>query len=192
MGVFADEVRAKVKNVINEILSKIKTTETLKAVTDKGVEKLVASAVGATLWDLGTIFFLLLLLEIIDIFTACIYQSSLLWQKMYDAKIIEKRGNLLNYIKWIWQAHHWRFIDSFALRDGFCSKTIIYFLLIMTGYIIDSVMMIRHAPQLALTVVCGVLAITEGISICENLDSAGIKIAGELRDVFKKRKDGIK
>ena len=180
------------KDIINEILSKIKTTETLKAVTDKGVEKLVASAVGATLWDLGTIFFLLLLLEIIDIFTACIFQASLLYKATYDKQIVEKRGSLLTYIRYIWQAHHWRFIDSFALRDGFCSKTIIYFLLIMTGYIIDSVMMIRHAPQLALTVVCGVLAITEGISICENLDSAGIKIAGELRDVFKKRKDGIK
>ena len=180
------------KDILNDVLSKIKTVDTLKSITDKGIEKLAASAIGATLWDLGTIFFLLLLLEIIDIFTACIYQSSLLWKKMYDKKIIEKRGNLLNYIKWIWQAHHWRFIDSFALRDGFCSKTIIYFLLIMTGYIIDSVMMIRHAPQLALTIVCGVLACTEGISICENLDSAGIKIAGELRDMLKKKKEGIK
>jgi phage-related holin len=180
------------KDILNDVLSKIKTVDTLKSITDKGIEKLAASAIGATLWDLGTIFFLLLLLEIIDIFTACIYQSSLLWKKMYDQKIIEKRGNLLNYIKWIWQAHHWRFIDSFALRDGFCSKTIIYFLLIMTGYIIDSVMMIRHAPQLALTIVCGVLACTEGISICENLDSAGIKIAGELRDMLKKKKEGIK
>ena len=180
------------KNILQEVFSKIKTTETLKTVTDKGAEKLVASAVGATLWDLGTIFLLLLLLEVIDIFTACIYQSSLLWKKMYDPKIIEKRGTLINYIRWIWQAHHWRFIDSYSLRDGFYSKSIIYFLLIMTGYIIDSVMEIRHAPTLALTIVCGVLAITEGISICENLDSAGIKIGGEIRDLLKKRKDGIK
>lgn len=180
------------KEIIKDVFSKIHFSDTVKTVTDKGIEKVVASAVGATLWDLGTIFLLLLLLELIDIFTACIYQSSLLWKKMYDTRIVEKRGNLLNYIKWIWQAHHWRFIDSFALRDGFWSKTIIYFLLIMTGYIIDSVMMIRHAPQLALTVVCGVLAITEGISICENLDSAGIKIAGELREIFSKKKEGIK
>ena len=180
------------KDIIKDVLSKIKTTETLKTVTDNAIEKLAASAIGATLFDLSAIFFLLLLLEIIDIFTACIYQSSLLWKKMYDPKIIEKRGNLLNYIKWIWQAHHWRFIDSFALRDGFYSKTIIYFLLIMTGYIIDSVMMIRHAPQLALTIICGVLACTEGISICENLDSAGVKIAGELRGLLQKKKEGIK
>ena len=180
------------KDILKEVFSKIEVSQTLKAVTDKGIEKLAASAVAATLWDLGTIFLLLLLLEVIDIFTACIYQSSLLWRKMYDPKIVEKRGTLINYIRWIWQAHHWRFIDSFALRDGFYSKSIVYFLLIMTGFIIDSVMRIGHAPQLAMTVFCAVLACTEGISICENLDSAGIKIAGELMSLLKKKKEGIK
>ena len=181
------------KDIINEVLSKIKTTETLKTVTDKGIEKLAASAVGATLVDIGTIFLLLMVLEIIDIFTACIFQSSLLWKKMYDPKIVEKRGTLLNYMRWIWQAHHWRYVDSYALRDGFCSKTIIYSLLLITGFLIDLILKISHSPlQPALVIVCCVLSITEGISICENLDSAGIKIAGEIRGLLQKRKEGIK
>ena len=181
------------KDIINEVLSKIKTTETLKTVTDKGIEKLAASAVGATLVDIGTIFLLLMVLEIIDIFTACIFQSSLLWKKMYDPKIVEKRGTLLNYMRWIWQAHHWRYVDSYALRDGFCSKTIIYSLLLITGFLIDLILKISHSPiQPALVIVCCVLSITEGISICENLDSAGIKIAGEIRGLLKKRKEEIK
>lgn len=181
------------KDIINEVLSKIKTTETLKAVTDKGVEKLAASAVGATLLDIGTIFLLLMLLELIDIFTACIYQASLLYKATYDKRIVEKRGSLLTYIKYIWQAHHWRYVDSYALRDGFCSKTIIYSLLLITGFLIDIVLSVSHAPiQPALTIVCCVLSITEGISICENLDSAGIEIAGEIRGLLKKRKEEIK
>lgn len=181
------------KDIINEVLSKIKTTETLKTVTDKGIEKLAASAVGATLVDIGTIFLLLMLLEIIDIFTACIYQSSLLWKKMYDPKIVEKRGTLINYVRWIWQAHHWRYVDSYALRDGFCSKTIIYSLLLITGFLIDLILKISHSPiQPALVIVCCVLSITEGISICENLDSAGIKIAGEIRGLLTKKKEEIK
>lgn len=181
------------KDIINEVLSKIKTTETLKTVTDKGVEKLAASAVGATLVDIGTIFLLLMMLEIIDIFTACIFQSSLLWKKMYDPKIVEKRGTLINYMRWIWQAHHWRYVDSYALRDGFCSKTIIYSLLLITGFLIDLILKISHSPiQPALVIVCCVLSITEGISICENLDSAGIKIAGEIRSLLKKKKEEIK
>lgn len=181
------------KDIINEVLSKIKTTETLKTVTDKGIEKLAASAVGATLVDIGTIFLLLMVLEIIDIFTACIFQSSLLWKKMYDPKIVAKRGTLINYVRWIWQAHHWRYVDSYALRDGFCSKTIIYSLLLITGFLIDLILKISHSPiQPALVIVCCVLSITEGISICENLDSAGIKIAGEIRSLLKKKKEEIK
>ena len=181
------------KDILHEVFSKINVQQTLKAVTDKGVEKLAASAVGATLLDIGTIFLLLMLLEIIDIFTACVYQASLLYKATYDKRIVEKRGSLLTYIKYIWQAHHWRYVDSYALRDGFCSKTIIYSLLLITGFVIDIILSVSHAPiQPALTIVCCVLSITEGISICENLDSAGIKIAGEIRALLQKRKEGIK
>ena len=180
------------KDILKEVFSKIEVTNTLKSVTDKGIEKLAASAVGATLLDIGTIFLLLMLLEIIDIFTACIFQASLLYKATYDKQIVEKRGSLLTYIKYIWQAHHWRFVDSYALRDGFCSKTIIYSLLLITGFLIDLVLKISHSPiQPALVIVCCVLSITEGISICENLDSAGIKIAGEIRGLLQKKKEGI-
>ena len=181
------------KDILKDVFSKIEVSQTLKSVTDKGVEKLAASAVGATLLDIGTIFLLLMLLEIIDIFTACIYQASLLYKATYDKRIVEKRGSLLTYIRYIWQAHHWRYVDSYALRDGFCSKTIIYSLLLITGFLIDIVLSVSHAPiQPALTIVCCVLSITEGISICENLDSAGIKIAGEIRELLQKKKEGIK
>lgn len=181
------------KDIIQDVLSKINVQQTMKEVTDKGIEKLAASAVGATLLDIGTIFLLLMLLEIIDIFTACIYQASLLYKATYDKKIVEKRGSLLTYIRYIWQAHHWRYVDSYALRDGFCSKTIIYSLLLITGFLIDIVLSVSRSPiQPALTIVCCVLSITEGISVCENLDSAGIKIAGEVRSLLQKRKEGIK
>lgn len=180
------------KEILKEILSKINWTHTLKSITEKGVEKLTAGAVGATVLDLGTIFGLLLLLEVIDIYTACVYQSSLLWRKMYDPAIVERYGNLVNYTRWIWSAHHWRFVDSGLLKDGFLSKTIVYFLLICTGQAIDTILAIRHAPQVALTIFCGVMACTEGLSICENLDSAGVKIGGELRELLQKKKEGMK
>ena len=181
------------KEILHEVFSKINVNQILKSVTDKGIEKLSASAVVATFVDIGTIFLLLMVLEIIDIFTACIFQSSLLWKKMYDPKIVEKRGTLLNYVRWIWQAHHWRYVDSYALRDGFCSKTIIYSLLLITGFLIDLVLKISHSPiQPALVIVCCVLSITEGISICENLDSSGIKIAGEIRNLLQKKKETMK
>ena len=180
------------KDILNDVLSKIKTVDTLKSITDKGLEKLAASAIGATLWDLGTIFFLLLLLEIIDIFTACIYQASLLYRAMYGPEITKKRGSLLTYIKFLPKAHDFRYIDSFALRDGFWSKTICYFLLILTGFFIDGILGIRHIPQYALTIFCGILACTEGLSVCENLNAAGVSVAGEISGLMKKRKEQIK
>lgn len=180
------------KTILNEVLSKIKTTETLKTVADKGVEKVVASAVGATVLDLGAMFGLLILLEIIDIFTACIYQASLLYRAMYGPEITKKRGSLLTYIKFLPKAHNFRYIDSFALRDGFWSKTICYFLLILTGFFIDGILGIRHIPQYALTIFCGILACTEGLSVCENLNAAGVSVAGEISGLLKKRKEQIK
>jgi len=180
------------KEILNEVLSKINWQSTLKSVTDKGAEKIAASAVGATLFDLGTVFALLILLEVIDIYTACVYQSSLLWRKMYDPNIVERYGNLISYTRWIWNAHHWKFIESRILKDGFWSKTVVYFLLICTGQAIDTILSIRHAPQIALTLFCGVMACTEGLSICENLDNSGVKIAGDLRGLLNKKKEQIK
>ena len=184
-----------INEIFKEVLGKIKTTETLKSVTDKGLEKLAASAIGATLWDMGTIFLLLMFLIIIDTFTACVYQASLLYKAMYDKKIVDKKGSLITYIKYIWSAHHWRFVDSGVLRDGFFSKIICYGLLICTGRVIDAVLDASNAHianahiAIALPVFCLVMACTEGISICENLDSSGVKIGGELRDILKKKKE---
>ena len=178
--------------IIKEVINKIHFQQVMKSVMDKGLEKLAISVVSATFLDLFEVFLLLMLLELIDIYTACVYQSSLLWKAMYDPKIIKRYGNLVSYTRTIWNAHHWRFIESGLLKDGFLSKTITYFCLICTGTAIDAILAIRHTPQLALTIFCMVMALTEGLSICENLDSAGVKIGGELRDLLKKRKEEIK
>lgn len=178
--------------MIKEIVCKLQLCQSFKSVTEKPLEKLAASAVGATMFDLAAIYALLMVLIIIDIFTACIYQSSQLWKRMYDPKIVAKRGTLLNYIRWIWNAHHWRFVDSFALRDGFLSKATAYGLLIIGAFGMDLILGIRQVPQYALTVCTGVLSCTEYLSICENLDAAGVKIGGQIRDIIQKRKDNIK
>ena len=178
------------KDIVKDVLSKVELSQTIKAIADKGIEKLAVSIAGATVLDLFEVFLLLMFLELIDIYTACVFQASLLWQRMYDKKIVERYGNLMNYTRWIWNAHHWRFIDSSILKDGFLSKSITYGLLICTGQTIDTILAIRHTPPVALTIFCLVMACTEGLSICENLDSAGVKIGGELRDILKKKKEG--
>ena len=180
------------RDIIREVFGKIEFNATIKTIADKGIEKLAASAVGATILDLAGMFALLILLELIDILTACIYQASLLYRNMYGPLITKKRGCLLTYIRYLSKAHNFRYIDSFVLRDGFLSKTICYSLLILTGFAIDGILGIRHVPQYALTIFCGILSCTEGLSICENLNAAGVSVAGEISGLLKKRKEGIK
>lgn len=180
------------KEILKDVFSKIEMTQTLKAVADKGLEKITVSALGATLLDLGTLCALFVLLELVDIFTRMIACSALLYRKTYDAKIVERRGTLLTYIRGIPTAHHWRVIDSFQLRDGFFSKTIAYFLILFVGFLGDELLQIKHIPQFFLLIFVALLSCTEVLSILENLDEAGIKIASEMRALVKNRKEGIK
>ena len=181
------------KDILKEMLSKIDLGNTLKSIADKGIEKLVASAVASTLWDLAAIYVLLIVLIVVDIFTHCIYEASKLYKNMYDKKIVDRRGGLLTYVKYLNQAHKFHgYIDSYLLRDGFWNKIICYFLLIVVGFVADQILKLSHIPQFTCTIFCGILACTEVLSICENLNNAGIAIAGEIRNLISKRKEGIK
>lgn len=179
-------------NILKEVFSKVEMHKTLESITNKGFEKLAASAVSATLLDLGTIFALFIGLEVIDILTRCIAMSAQLWRDMYGEEIVKKRGNLLNYIRWIWNAHEWRYIDSTALRDGFWSKTIVYFLLIFVGFIGDTILSVKHIPPFVLIIFCGVLVCTEILSILENLGECGVSSVQDIKALIKKRKENIR
>ena len=72
------------KDIFKEMISKIDFTNTAKTIADKGVEKLVASAVASTLWDLAAIYVLLIVLIVVDIFTHCVYEASKLYKNMYS------------------------------------------------------------------------------------------------------------
>ena len=57
------------KDVLKEVFAKVDLNATFKTVADKGVEKLVASAIGATLFDLAVVYVFLIVLIVVDIFT---------------------------------------------------------------------------------------------------------------------------
>ena len=180
-------------NHLKEIFGKVELNKTLQGIVENGWEKLLASAVGATLWDLSVIYVLLIVLIIVDIFTHCIYEASRLYKAMYDDKIVQMRGGLLTYIKYLNSAHkHHGYIDSYRLRDGFWNKVICYFLLIVVAFTADQILKLSRMPEFTCTIFCGILACTEVLSICENLNNAGVAIAGEIRALISRRKDAIK
>ena len=120
------------------------------------VDKVVRVLTGAAL-----LLLLFIILIVVDIFTRCMAMSALLWHNMYGEEIVKKRGNLLNYIKWTWQAHKWRYIDSSALRDGFWRKVITYFILLVVATCGDQILRVSHIPPFVLLVFCGILTCTE-------------------------------
>lgn len=179
-------------DILRYVFSKITWHNTIREVADKGLEKLTVSAIGATLMDLGTIFSMFICLIVVDIITRCMAMSALLWRNMYGDAIVKKRGNLLNYIKWTWQAHKWRYIDSSALRDGFWSKVITYFLLLLVASCGDTILKVSHIPPFVLIIFCGILVCTEVLSILENLGECGVSSVRDIKSLIQKRKDGIK
>jgi len=179
-------------NILKGIFDKIQWHETFKTVTDKGIEKLAISAVGATLLNLGTVFGLFIGLEVIDISTRMMAEAAKLYMDTYDEKIVAKRGSLLTYIKMIPSAHRWRRIDSTALRDGFWSKTIVYFLLIFAGFMGDQILRVNHIPPFVLVVFCMILVCTETLSILENLGECGVSSVKDIKALIQKRKDNFR
>ena len=181
-----------IMDILKDIFSKITLHDTIKEVADKGLDKLTVSAIRATLMDLGTIFAMFIILIVMDILTRCMAMSALLWRNMYGEGIVKKRGNLMNYIRWIWQAHKWRYIDSSALRDGFWSKVITYFILLVVATCGDQILRVSHIPPFVLIIFCGILVCTEVLSILENLGECGVSSVRDIRSLIQKRKEGIK
>lgn len=177
------------KDILAEIVSKINWSHTLKSVIDKGFEKIALSAVAVSLFDLLTIFGVFLCLFFIDLLTRLMCQAHELWVAMYGKEFTSKYGNAYNYVRYIYIAHRWRYINSWALRTGLVSKALTYMLLIISARFCDIVLPIN---SVLLTLITTMLALTELLSICENLGECEISVAKEIRDLLKKRKEGVK
>jgi hypothetical protein len=176
------------KEILKEVLSKINMQETLKAVTDKGLEKLTASVFGALIFDFAYVMGIFCLLAIIDIISKCCSLSCELWNRCYGKEFTKKYGNLVAFLREIPHAYDWRIINSNAMKTGFISKMLTYTLLIGAAIAVDSVLPIKAMR----TLVVSVLALTELISVCENLSLCNIEVAQTLKSLAHKRKEQIK
>ena len=176
------------KQVIQDVLSKINWQDTIKSVTDKGLEKLTASAFGMLIFDFAYIMGVFCLLAVIDIISKCCSLSAELWNRTYGAEFTKMHGNLVAFLRWIPQAYDWRYISSRAMKTGFVSKMITYILLIGSACAVDAVLPVKAIR----TLVVSVLACTELISVCENLSLCNIEVAQTLKNLVNKRKEQIK
>ena len=178
------------KEIIKEVLSKIDTASVLKSVTDKGLEKLTASAVGAMVLDISTVFFLFVLLAVIDIISKCASLSADLARKMYGEEFTRKFLTFTYFMKTIPRAYSWRWINSSQMKNGFTSKMLVYTILLITSCICD--MLLPTNIQAMRMLVTSILALTELISVCENLSLCNVEVANTLKQLVSKKKEQIK
>ena len=84
-------------------------------------------------------------------------------------------------------ARHAGYIKSDIMRKRFIPKILTYFGVVGAAAGLDFILIKAHAPAFATTLVIGYLSLTEFISILENMQTAGIKKAGELVDMARRR-----
>ena len=79
-------------------------------------------------------------------------------------------------------------ISSEVMKHRFVGKLIVYILCVLAAVLVDLAMITLHQTVWAVPLVAGYLVITELLSICENLNDAGIEAVQDLVNVIKKRR----
>lgn len=79
-------------------------------------------------------------------------------------------------------------ISSEVMKHRFVGKLIVYILCVLAAVLVDVCMIALHQPSWAVPLVAGYLVVTELLSICENLNDAGIETVQGLVNIIKKRR----
>lgn len=79
-------------------------------------------------------------------------------------------------------------ISSEVMKHRFVGKLIVYVLCVLAAVLVDVCMIALHQPPWAVPLVAGYLVVTELLSICENLNDAGIEAVGEIAALVKRRR----
>lgn len=83
------------------------------------------------------------------------------------------------------------YIRSEEMRKRFTHKILTYFGVVAAALMLDFMLIKTHAPAFAATVAIGYLALTEFVSILENMQQSGVEEAGAIVEIVRK-KGGIK
>ena len=180
------------KNILNDVLSKLNIQKALESLADHLPAKLVGSVVISSLADIGTLLMLFCGLEFLDLFSKWISLSHEYWVRTYGKEFTDKHGCLWLYIKWLTECRRFGYINSSAMKNQFTSKMLTYTILILTCAWAD--LTIKKVGGVAFISVIGIsmISLTEALSIVENLASANIGVADSIKTLLQKKKDSMK
>ena len=142
----------------------------------------LSCAVTVAIHEHAQIFTAFVALVFVDLFSKWL---SLSRQRLVDHG--EQSPNLWKVLCGLRAARHDGYIRSDAMRTRFVHKILGYVVVVASAVVLDFMLTHSHAPTFATTVVIGYLAITEFISILENMQESGVEEAGALVDLIRKR-----
>lgn len=118
------------------------------------------------------------------------------WIALSRRYLTERRGkenpSLWACVLSMRKAHRARYIKSSEMKHRFAGKILVYAMIVLTGGLIDGMMLLLQKPMWAVTLLVGYLSVSEIISIVENLQDAGVKEAEQLHEILKKKMEGLK
>ena len=180
------------KNILQEVLSKLNIQKALDSLVDHLPAKLVGSVVISSLADIGSLLALFCGLEFLDLFSKWISLSHDYWEKTYGKEFTAKYGCLWLYIKWLTECRRFGYINSSAMKNQFTSKMLTYTILILTCAWADLTIKKVGGVAFISTIGISMISLTESLSIVENLSSANIGIADSIKGILQKKKDAMK
>ena len=125
------------------------------------------------------------------VFTALVFLDCFTRWMSLSYKRLQGMGQtptVLQIIGGIEAAHTDGLIKSEVMKHRFVGKVIVYILCVLAAVLVDLAMITLQQPVWAVPLVAGYLVITELLSICENLNDAGIEAVQGLVNVIKKRR----
>ena len=79
------------------------------------------------------------------------------------------------------------YIRSEEMRKRFVHKILSYIGVVLSAVVLDFMLAHAHAPAFATSLVIGYLAITEFVSILENMQHSGVEEAGAIAELARKK-----
>ena len=155
---------------------------TVKSLSHDMVIKLLASSILVAICYHAALFVAFGLVVFLDLFTR--------WLAISHKRLIAIRadGGLINSFFGIPAAHRAGLINIYVMRKTFFSKMFTYLLLIFSASLVDYMICKSGGNAIASSVVITYLAMTELLSVVENLDEAGVSAMHDLIQTIRDRR----
>ena len=130
--------------------------------------------------------------ELLSCFVALVVCDLLTkWVGLANKYLVEKKNKesptLIQCIKAVPKARRAGYINSEIMKHRFLGKIITYIFAMIIAGIVDNMFRTLNNPALIVNLTVSYLAVTELISILENMEDAGVEACGQLVDLIKKK-----